>query len=135
MGLATAATRLCADLSTRYGVAIHFQKEDVPRNLPFHVALTLFRVLQEGTLNAVIHSQAPEVWVSMRRGAAEIRLQIVDHGVGFDAEHTSPRGGVGLVAMRERLKLVEGDSLIVSKRGAGTRVEAWVPLRLDPSGP
>jgi len=33
------------------------------------------------------------------------------------------------VAIRERLKLVNGNSLIVSGRGEGTRVEAWVPLR------
>ena len=42
-----------------------------------------------------------------------------------------PSGGVGLVAIRERLKLVNGDSVIVSRPGEGTRVEAWVPLRLD----
>jgi len=36
-----------------------------------------------------------------------------------------------LVAIRERLKLVNGDSLIVSRPDEGTRVEAWVPLPVD----
>lgn len=127
LGLAAVGRRWCADLSKRYEVTIHFQDEDVPDNLPFEVALALFRVLQEATVNAAAHSQARELWVSLRGTAAEVRLRVVDRGVGFDAERAVPGAGVGLVAMRERLKLVNGDSLIVSKPGEGTRVEAWVP--------
>jgi signal transduction histidine kinase len=85
-------------------------------------------VLQEATVNAAVHSGASEVSVSMRRTPAEVRLRVVDHGNGFDPERPVPGGGVGLVAIRERLKLVNGDSVIVSRRGQGTRVEAWVPL-------
>ena len=87
-------------------------------------------MLQEATVNAVVHSGAREVWVSVRGTAAEIRLQIVDRGVGFDTHRTVPSGAVGLVAIRERLKLVSGDCVIESRPGEGTRVEAWVPLRL-----
>ena len=131
LGLTTAGRRFCEDLSARYDVAIHFQDEDVPRKLPADIALALFRVLQEASVNAVVHSAAREVWVSVRGTAAEIRLHIVDRGVGFDPQRAVPSGGVGLVAIRERLKLVNGDSVIVSRPGEGTRVEAWVPLRLD----
>ena len=131
LGLTTAGRRFCQDLSARYNVAIHFQDEDVPRYLPADIALVLFRVLQEASVNAVVHSSAREVWVSVRGTAAEIRLHIVDRGVGFDPQRAVPSGGVGLVAIRERLKLVNGDSVIVSRPGEGTRVEAWVPLRLD----
>ena len=129
LGLTTAGRRFCEDLSARYGVAIHFQDENVPRDLPSDIALALFRVLQEATVNAVVHSAAREVSVSMRGTAAEICLQIVDRGVGFDTQRAVPGGGVGLVAIRERLKLVNGDSTIVSRPGEGTRVEAMVPLR------
>jgi signal transduction histidine kinase len=130
LGLTTAGRRFCENLSAQYHVAIHFQDEDVPRYLPSDIALALFRVLQEATVNAVAHSAAHEVWVSVRGTAAEIRMQIVDRGVGFDTQCAVP-SGVGLVAIRERLKLVNGDSVIVSRPGEGTRVEAWVPLRLD----
>ena len=113
-------------------VAIHFQDEDVPRYLPSDIALALFRVLQEATVNAVVHSAAREVWVSMRGTAAQICLQIVDRGVGFDPQRDVPSGGVGLVAIRERLKLVNGDSVVVSRPGEGTRFEACVPLGSAP---
>ena len=131
LGLTAAGQGFCRELSARYHVAIHFQDEGIPRNVPAEIALALFRVLQEATVNAVVHSAAREVWVSVRGTAAEIRLQIVDRGVGFDSQRAVPGSGVGLVAIRERLKLVNGDSVIVSRPGEGTRVEAWVPLRLD----
>jgi signal transduction histidine kinase len=128
LGLTTAGRSFCEDVSARCGVAIYFQEQDVPRDLPSDVALALFRVLQEATVNAVVHSGAREVWVSVRGTAAEIRLHIVDRGVGFDLQRSVPGGGVGLVAIRERLKLVNGECVIVSRPGEGTRVEAWVPF-------
>jgi two-component system NarL family sensor kinase len=129
LGLTTTARRFCEDLSERHGLAIRFHDESIPRVLPSDVALALLRVLQEAAVNAVVHAATPEVWVSLRGTAAEIRLQIVDHGIGFDTQRAGPSGGVGLVAIRERLKLVNGDSVIVSRPGEGTSVEAWVPLR------
>jgi len=131
LGLTTSGRIFCADVSARHGVAIHFQDQDVPRRVPSDIALALFRVLQEATVNAAVHSGAREVWVSVRGTATEIRLEVVDRGVGFDTRRAIPGGGVGLVAIRERLKAVNGDSVIVSRPGEGTRVEAWVPLRPD----
>jgi signal transduction histidine kinase len=128
LGLTSEAREFCKDLSAQYNVAIHFHDENVPRHLPSEVALALFRALQETTVNAVNHSGAREVHVSLRRSAAEIRLQVIDRGVGFDPQHDVTGGGVGLVAIRERLKLVSGDIVVESRRGEGTRVEAWVPL-------
>jgi signal transduction histidine kinase len=129
LGLAAAGRSFCEELATRSHVAIHFQDEHVPLDLPSDIALALFRVLQEAAVNAVDHSGVREVWVSISGTAAHIYLQVVDHGVGFDTQRATPGGGVGLVAMRERVKLVNGDSTITSRPGEGTRVEAWVPLR------
>jgi signal transduction histidine kinase len=129
LGLATVARGFCVELSARYKVTIHFDDAGVPADLPSDIAIALFRVLQEAFVNALVHSAADEIRVSLRGSAAEIRLAIIDRGVGFDAHRTVPSGGVGLVAIRERLQLVNGDCVIVSSPGEGTRVEGWVPLR------
>ena len=131
LGLSSASRKFCEDLSTRHDLPIHFQDSGVPRDLNAEIALTLFRALQEATVNAVRHSSAREVWVSIRGTAAEVRLQVLDRGVGFDPQRAAASDGVGLVAMRERLKLVNGDSVILSRPGEGTRIDAWVPLSLD----
>jgi two-component system sensor histidine kinase UhpB len=128
LGLTAATRALCEELSSQYEIAIHFQHEDVPRDLPLFVAVALFRVLQEAVTNAVKHSAALDVWVSLRGARREVRLEILDSGIGFD-EHRDVRSDcVGLVGIRERLKLVNGGSAIESRPGEGTRVVAWVPL-------
>src|SRR5207253_1866871 len=105
-----------------------------PGNLPADIAISLYRVLQEATLNAVVHSAAPEISVSMRVTAVEIRLEISDHGVGFDIRRAAASGGIGLAAIRERLSIVNGGTAIESRPGGGTRVEAWVPLQRQSDG-
>jgi signal transduction histidine kinase len=132
LGLSSASREFCKELSSRHNLPIHFQDDGVPRDLLAEIALALFRALQEATVNAVMHSSAREVWVSIRSTAAEVRLQVLDRGVGFDPQRAAANGGVGLVAMRERLKLVNGDSVIVSRSGEGTRVDAWVPITAGP---
>ena len=128
LGLPTASRGFCQELSAQYDVVIHFEDDHVPVDLPSDIALALFRVLQEATVSAVVHSAAREVWATLRGSAAEIRLHVVDRGAAVDRARAVQDRGVELVAIRERIKTVNGDSAIVSRPGEGTRVEAWVPL-------
>ncbi|HXW97475.1 MAG TPA: ATP-binding protein, partial [Gemmatimonadales bacterium] len=56
-----------------------------------------------------------------------ILLEISDDGIGFLPEDTVRSTGLGMVSMRERLRLVGGDLNISSVPGRGTVVRAWVP--------
>ena len=71
------------------------------------------------------------VSVELHGGPAGLTLTIVDDGVGFDV-NTTWRKGLGLISMRERLEAVGGSLEIHSRPGAGTRLEAAVPVPLDP---
>lgn len=128
LGLTAASRSLCNDLSGQHEIAIHFQHEHVPANVPTDVAIALFRVMQEAVVNAVKHSASLEVWVSLRGAVSEVRLEVLDSGVGFDMQRDLRSDCVGLVGIRERLKLVNGGSSIESRPGEGTRVLAWAPL-------
>ena len=63
---------------------IAFSHDGIPDGLPNHVALSLFRVLQEAVTNAVRHAGVRQATVTLRGRPEEIRLEIVDAGVGFD---------------------------------------------------
>jgi signal transduction histidine kinase len=115
-------------MSERRAVAIDFRHAGVPDDLPNDVALALFRVLEEALGNAVRHAAVHRVSVWLGGSRDELRLDVADEGVGFDPEATRNRG-LGLIAMRERLSLVDGECLIESQPGAGTRIRARVPLR------
>ena len=64
----------------------------------------------------------------MRRGSDAVSVAVRDSGVGF-ADRLRGRGlGLGLDSMRERARLVGGRLAIVTVPGAGTVVEAWLPI-------
>jgi PAS domain S-box-containing protein len=133
LGLPTSVRSFCQHLSASYGATIDFRDEGVPDDLPTDVALAAYRVLQEALRNAVRHAAAGRVSVSLGGSRDELRLDVADEGVGFDPKVAMRGHGLGLVSMRERLNLVEGECLIESQPGAGTRIRARVPLRRERS--
>jgi PAS domain S-box-containing protein len=128
LGLVASARTFCQQMSARHGVTIDFRHEGVPDNLPNDVALAMFRVLEEALDNAVRHAAVRRVSVSLGGSRDELRLDVGDEGVGFDPEAAMRSHGLGLIGMRERLSLVDGECLIESQPGAGTRIRARVPL-------
>jgi signal transduction histidine kinase len=88
----------------------------------------LFRVLQEALQNAVKHSGARQFRVELHGTSSEIQLTVGDLGVGFDQQAATYHYGIGLISMRERLKLVDGELSINSKPGGGTTICARVPI-------
>jgi PAS domain S-box-containing protein len=131
LGLEAAASSFCRELSERQNVEVDFKYADMPDDLSEPISLCLFRVLQEALHNAVKYSGVDEFEVAFSATSGEIELRVHDSGVGFDPRETSKGHGLGLVSMKERLKLVRGDISIQSKPGHGTTVLARVPLGRD----
>jgi signal transduction histidine kinase len=129
LGIATAASSFCRELSEKHGVQVEFHSECETKELRQEAALCLFRVLQESLQNALKHSGSQRFEVWLRRTSTGIELSVRDWGIGFKPE-TAMRGqGLGLTSMRERLKLVHGELAIDSQAGLGTTVRATVTLR------
>ena len=127
LGLASAANGFCRELSEQRNVRIQFHDSDIPEVLPKEISLCLFRVLQEALQNAVKHSAQKSFIVEMLGTEAEISLTVSDAGIGFDWQDAMNRRGLGLISMRERLRLVNGELSIQSKPGRGTTVVARIP--------
>ena len=68
--------------------------------------------------------------MSLTATPGEILLAVHDSGVGFDPEKAISGKGLGLISMKERLKLVDGQLSINSKLQVGTTIHARVPLNL-----
>jgi signal transduction histidine kinase len=128
IGLPEASARLCKEISSRHDLQIEYTHERVPSELAEGVAISLFRVLQEALSNVVKHSGAQRSIVTLRGTDAELKLDIVDDGRGFDPEAALRKHGLGLISMQERLRLVYGTVVVESKSGSGTAVRATVPL-------
>lgn len=130
LGLSTALQSLCREVSERSGAMIGFTAVDVPRNLPREVSLSVFRLVQEALQNSVKHSRGNQFCVHLHGEVGALRLEVCDHGVGFDVASAASKVGLGLVSMRERAQLLDGTLEIKSEPNAGTRIRVWIPLRL-----
>jgi signal transduction histidine kinase len=101
-------------------------EEDFPEGLAGELSLQLSRILQEALTNARRHSGARSVEVRLRTEGEALVAGVIDDGRGFDS--ASPRAGVGLSAMRERVEALSGEIEVQSPTGAGTKVTVRVPV-------
>lgn len=106
VGLLAAARELCQQVSQQHGIAIEVKDQDVPDSIRSDISLCLFRVLQEGLNNLVKHSGAKHAQVELLGYEGMLTLRVSDSGHGFDPGMHKP--GLGLIGMRERLRLVGG---------------------------
>ncbi|MEV0370965.1 GAF domain-containing sensor histidine kinase [Streptomyces sp. NPDC050636] len=98
------------------------------RALPAAQEEALLRVAQEALHNALRHSGAEHVEVTLARNGQGVLLRVADDGQGFDTG-TVRRAGrhLGLVSMRDRAGGVGGKLTVESEPGKGTAVEMEVP--------
>jgi PAS domain S-box-containing protein len=131
VGLGPALMGLCEEISEKYGIQVEFTDRGVASEIPKDVALCLFRVTQEALNNVVKHSGTKQAQVELCKARNEIRLQIVDAGAGFDVALSHPDVGIGLIGMRERLRLVGGRLSVQSAPLRGTAILAEVPVSVS----
>ena len=133
LGLTAALNDLCEEFSAREGIEVQFTSEAVPPAIPVEVASCMYRIAQEAMHNILKHARADSVRLKVNGDSNGIYLSIKDTGVGFDAEAGVRRPSLGIVSMKERARLVQGEFSIHSQSGQGTEVRVFVPLPTVPS--
>jgi len=128
VGLEIAIKGLCRDFQTQHGLRIQYSSRDVPKQLERSVGICAFRIAQEALRNVVKHSGATAAVVELASEGNRLVLCVSDSGNGFDVSTVDRRAGLGLISMRERLRLIRGQLSIQSMPQAGTRIRVEVPL-------
>lgn len=108
---------------------IGLEEEEVPE----HLKIVVFRIVQEALNNVVRHSRAERVLVALGRKRSHLELLVRDNGVGIraaaEASLSSRRCGFGLSSMKERAELSGGVFSLEEGPGKGTTIKAVWPLR------
>jgi PAS domain S-box-containing protein len=129
LGLVASLRNLCREFSERAGdIELRFTEVALPASVPREVASCLYRVAQESLQNIAKHANAKQVSVALTSEKGSVALSIADDGAGFDQEAVKGRGGLGLIGMEERARLVNGKLSIAARPGHGTRIALEVPL-------
>ncbi|MBL8291822.1 MAG: PAS domain-containing protein [Bryobacterales bacterium] len=127
-GLADAIVAECTSLAERTGIELHFTVGELPSKILPLASLCLYRVAKEALNNVVKHSGTQRGRVTLESAGGCLRLSIEDFGVGFDQQNRHKFGGLGIMTMEERVRVLGGTFSLHSKTGQGTCVTATVPL-------
>lgn len=95
--------------------------------LPIRIASSLYRIAQEALTNVQRHAHAKKVRVKFILMPERVKIVVEDDGTGFDLQQVQ-QGHFGLIGLRERARLLNGQIDIASAIGNGTIIEVNLPL-------
>jgi len=126
VGLVLALESLVDEMNEEKKVKLRIETIGTERHLPAETELMLFRVTQEALRNTQAHSEATEAVVRVEYTDNKVLVKISDNGEGFKLpellDEFASQGKLGLIGMRERVRLLGGDLSLVSKIGKGTNI-------------
>ncbi|RJX21058.1 MAG: histidine kinase [Desulforudis sp.] len=131
LGLVPAVKKYIEQFRGQHNLNIDLVEFGNVDRLPRVLEVALFRIIQECLNNVAKHAQAGNVVVQIELMEHRINLLIRDDGCGFNVDETledSKGERYGLVGMRERVMLLEGEIKITSNPGEGTSVSVTAPV-------
>ncbi len=126
-GLAAALRDYCSEYGRSTGIRVSVQTTGSLEGVPPPVALCLYRITQEALQNVAKHAHVGEAEVELRRSGGVLCLTVSDRGAGVEARRGSQAGGLGLVNIKERARLVNGTFELQSRPGHGTVLLVKIP--------
>jgi PAS domain S-box-containing protein len=138
LGLMAALRWLVKSMTSKSGLEILFESDEVEPRLSREIETTCFRVAQEAITNVLRHAHASKITVMLRKDKEILTLTVSDNGIGFDTRAAQARcvsgGSFGLLGMEERVTLSGGTFLVESALDKGSRIMAHFPLKSARNG-
>lgn len=137
LGLVPTLNQLVGRMASRGILSIELSTEGKQYELPKHVEIAIFRIVQEALNNVAHHAGTDNARLRLLYAPSALSVLIEDNGRGFDTEKKDDSladdasaahvGHFGMVGMEERAKLIGAELKITSTVGQGTRVHLRVP--------
>ena len=128
LGLEAAIEWQIHDFQKRTGIKCEFASNLKDIRLSQERATAVFRIFQETLTNVVRHANASRVKIKLEATRGKLMLEVQDNGKGVTARDLSGVKSLGLLGMRERAMMLDGEVTIVGRRGKGTTVGLRIPL-------
>lgn len=114
---------------SRSGMKLEFRCAVRAHVLPLEVERELYFALREGLINAVRHSRASELILTLAQEGLSCKASLTDNGSGFDLASINSDTHYGLRILRERIERVGGNLKIDTAEGQGTRISIDIPVK------
>ncbi|MBR3117967.1 histidine kinase [Oceanobacillus profundus] len=126
LGLVPTMKKYVDSISDYSKVPIEFSVFGEEKRLNSKYEVAFFRLMQESIQNAIKHSEASQIQVKLEIRRNSLTMVIKDNGKGFDVSLKKDKS-FGLIGMRERVEMLEGELHIQSSPGKGTAIIIKVP--------
>ncbi len=123
LGLVEAINTMVKETAARTDLALDLSVMDEIPALSPDVEQCIYRVAQEAIINVVNHANAKNLLVRLEFIDEKLTLIVHDDGIGFDMDKSNNTKHFGLVGMRERTQLINGELNIISEPGHGTTIQ------------
>lgn len=127
LGLTKAIKSIINRASESAKIKFNYDVDNIDKLFSSEIEINIFRMVQEGINNALEHSNATEIYISVLKGVKEISIHIKDNGVGFNLPENSDKG-LGIKSLNERAKFCNAMAEIDSRPGKGTLVDISIPV-------
>ncbi|MEA4852172.1 MAG: sensor histidine kinase, partial [Paludibacter sp.] len=127
LGIKDALKQHLTKFAERNELKCTFEDKTTTFELDAQQSLSLFRILQESLTNIVKHAKASEVKVKLLQTNDSLQLSITDNGIGFNSQNSTKQESYGLIGMKERAFLIDGNLTITSKKNVGTTIKIEIP--------
>lgn len=128
LGLFAALEWKTSDFSLRTGIRCNLIIGQKEPTFITGAAIHIFRIFQESLTNSYKYAKASEINILINCEEGNLTMIIIDNGKGFDIEKAKQKKSFGLLGMKERAKILNGNIEIHSVIGEGTTIELRVPI-------
>jgi len=133
LGLAAALRAYCAEFTSLTGIQVALATDGSFDETPAAASLCLYRIAQEALQNVAKHARVQEAVVSLDHSDGLLHLAVSDKGKGIEPGLAAT--GLGLISIRERVRLLGGRAEIRSEPGEGTVVAVEIPGSITENRP
>jgi signal transduction histidine kinase len=128
LGLEAAIDWQLQDFQKRTAIRCDFVSQAKDLRLSPDRATAVFRIFQETLTNIVRHANATRVRIRLEADRVRLLLEVRDNGRGLAARDLSGPQSLGVLGMRERALMLDGEIQIGGRRGKGTTVTLRIPV-------
>lgn len=131
LGLAAAIEWQAQDFQQRTGIRCFFHIQTRGEPLDNEINTTVFRIFQETLTNVIRHAEATRIDIMLKQSEREVILEVKDNGKGIEPEEIVDVKSIGILGMKERANLLDGDVNISGAPGRGTSVRVMIPCHKE----
>ena len=129
LGLIPAMKWQLKEFEKRYSIETWLEKSVESLDIDDDKKIALFRIFQESLTNVARHSKASKVTAVLSRNNDTFEMRVIDNGIGIPKEKLDSIKSIGLIGIKERIVILNGEVFIKTAPQKGTELHIKVPVK------